>query len=351
MVSARQIRGFCQVAGLVAVGLVAFVQVGSADYFTVILQGNVVMPDGSPPPRAAGIQRECSDYAATSPGPLTDKKGHYIWRMDLDPENTRVCTLYAGLAGFSSTHVDIANFSVGEYSQNKMITVPDIVLSPRDSGGAKSVVLVPIQDAPGKAQAPYKAAVKALDANETEEGIKQLLLAVQAVPKFADGWVILGQVYEQHDRIMEARDVLLHAIAANPKLASPYLRLARISNKLGDWNAAAKNEDALIKIEDRYYPEVYLEQGITRFELKDLAGAEQSLKTAQSLDPLHKFSRSEYVLGMVALAKGDVIAAKEHLAQYIKLDPNAPDIERIQAQHDSIGTPDAPKLDITLERP
>ena len=84
--------------------------------------------------------------------------------------------------------------------QNKVVNVPDIVLSPRDTGGAKSVVLTPVEEAPGKAQAPYKAAVKALDANETDEGIKQLLLAVKAVPKFADGWNILGAVYEQHQQ-------------------------------------------------------------------------------------------------------------------------------------------------------
>ena len=130
--------------------------------------------------------------------------------------------------------------------------------------------------------------MKALDAKNPDEAIKQLQLAVKAVPKFADGWNILGAVYEQHRMLMEARDALQHAIEANPKLTSPYLRLARISNKLGDWNAAAKNEDALLKIENRFYPEIYLQQGITRFEMKNLAGAEESLKTAQSLDAAHK---------------------------------------------------------------
>lgn len=351
MFSARQIRGFCRVAGLVAVGVVAFHQAATADYFTIILEGNVVMADGTPPPRTVGVQRDCTDYAATSPGPLADKKGHYIWRMDLDPENTRVCYLYSTLPGFTSTRVNIANMALGEYSQNKIINVPDIVLSPRDTGGAMSVVLVPVQDAPGKAQPIYKLAVKALDSNNLEEGLKQLQLAVQAVPKFTDGWTILGAEYEQHHQLMEARDALQHAIASNPKIASPYLRLARVSNKLGDWNAAAKYEDAMLKIEDRYYPEIYFQQGITRLELKDLAGAEKSLMTAQSMDTLHKLSRTEYVLGMIALAKGDVNGAKEHLAKYVKLDPGTPDIEIIQAQLDSLGTPNAPKFDIALQRP
>jgi len=346
MLSKRVFWNACLVAGLIA-----FIQVATADYYTLIVEGSVVMPDGTPPPRTVGIERVCSDVQASAPGPLADKKGHYTWRMDLDPENTRVCYLKATLPGFSSSQVDIANVNLSDFQQNKVLNVANLVLSPRDGGGGNSVVLVPEEDAPGKARPPYKAAMKALDARETDEGIKQLQLAVKAVPKFADGWNILGAVYEQHGKLMEAREALMHAIEANPKLASPYLRLARISNKLGDWDAAAKNEDALLKIDNRFYAEIYLQQGITRFELKDLKGAEESLKTAQGLDLAHKLPRAEYVLARVALAKGDVSGAKEHIADYMEMDPTTPDIERIQVQLQTLGTPDAPKLDITLERP
>ena len=346
MVSARLLRGLCLVAGPLA-----FLQIAKADYYTLILQGNVVMPDGSAPPKSVGLERDCSDIQATGPGPLTDKKGHYTWRMDLDPENTRVCTLRAMLPGFTSTRVDIANLNLGDYQQNKLITVPNIVLAPRDGGGASETALISPDEVPGKAQTPYKAAVKALDSGNSSEGINQLQLAVKAVPKFADGWTILGMLYEQRHSYMEARDALQHALEANPKLASPYLRLARIDNKLGDFAAAAKNEDALLKIENRFYPEIYLQQGITRFELKDLSGAEESLKTALSMNPTHKLTRAEYVLGMIALAKGDVNGAKEHLTTYVKGDPAAQDIDKIQAQLESLGKPDAPKFDIALERP
>ncbi len=339
------------VYALLVVGLLAFVQVATADYYTLIVEGNVVMPDGSPPPKTVGIERVCSDIQASAPGPLTDKKGHYTWRMDLDPTNTRVCFLRATLPGFSSSQVDISNLNLGEFQQNKVLKVADLTLSPRDNGGANSIVLVAEEDAPGKARTPYKAAIKALDKNDTDEGIKQLQLAVKAVPKFADGWNILGALYELHGMLMDARDALQHAIEANPKQPAPYLRLARISNKLGDWDAATKNEDALLKIETRFYAEIYFQQGITRFELKNVAGAEESLKTAQSFDPAHKLPRAEYVLGMIALAKGDMSGAKEHIANYMKLDPTTPDIEKIQVQLDNLGNPDASKLNISLERP
>jgi predicted Zn-dependent protease len=325
----------------------------AADNVTLIMQGNVVMPDGSPPPKSVGTERVCSDLQGSAPGPITDKKGHYLWTQQVDPFLTRVCYLQATLAGFVSSRIDISNMSLGKTTggSNEM-TMPDLVLSPRDSGDAGNIVMVAESDAPGKARTPYRAAIKALDAGNVEEGIKQLQLAVAAVPKFGDGWNILGALYERQKMFTEARDALQHALEANPKLLSPHLRIARMSNNLGDWDGAAKAEDALLKVEKRYYPEIYLQQAITRAELKDYAGAEESAKTALSLDPKHQhLSRAEYVLGRIALAKGDLAAAKQHIASYISMDPNAADLGKIQVQLETLGTPDASAGNIPLARP
>ncbi len=335
------------------VGALALVKPAASDTYTLIMQGNVVMVDGSPPPKTAGIERVCSDVQGSAPGPITDKKGHYLWRQDFDPMLTRVCYLQATLAGFTSTRIDISNVSLSTFgggSNEK--TMPDLVLSPRDSGDAQNVVLISASDAPGKAQSLYKAALKALDANNIAEGIQQLELAVMAVPKFADGWNILGALYERQMMFMEARDALQHALAANPKLVSPYLRIARISNKLGDWDAATKAEDSLLKVDKRFFPEIYLQQAVTRTELKDYAGAEESAKTALRLDPKHQHvNRAEYVLGRIALEKGDLAAAKQHIVSYISMDPTAPDIEKIQVELDNLGSRDTEVLKISLERP
>lgn len=349
MVSTRVLWNLCLSAGL----FLLLVNSAAADNVTVIMQGNVVMPDGSPPPKTAGIERACSDVQGSAPGPITDKKGHYLWTMLVDPFQTRVCYLQATLSGFVSSRIDISNMSLTKTTggSNEM-TMPDLVLSPHDSGDAGNIVMIAESDAPGKARTPYKASIKALDADNIAEGIKQLQLAVAAVPKFGDGWNILGALYERQKMFMEAKDALQHALEANPKLLSPYLRIARISNRLGDWDAAAKAEDALLKAEKRYYPEIYLQQAITRAELKDYSGAEESAKTALSLDPKHqRLSRAEYVLGRIALAKGDLGAAKEHIASYVTMDPNAPDLPSIQIQLETLGKPEASAAKITLARP
>ena len=52
-----------------------------AAVYSIILKGTVVMPDGSPLAFTAGIERICSDNAGSAPGPTTNKKGEYLWRV------------------------------------------------------------------------------------------------------------------------------------------------------------------------------------------------------------------------------------------------------------------------------
>ena len=47
------------------------------------------------------------------------------------------------MPGFSSTRVESANINLGDFQQNKVVKMPDLVLSPRDSGGANQTVLIP----------------------------------------------------------------------------------------------------------------------------------------------------------------------------------------------------------------
>jgi predicted Zn-dependent protease len=357
MIPTLGFRNICLTAGAVGLavitcGLGLKAQEILQDVETIIMEGNVVMPDGTPPPRSVGVERVCSDANGSAPGPITDKKGHYTWTQKLTPGVQRACFMQATLTGFSSTRFDLGSMKLADFTAGtKKLQIPDLVLSPKDSGAANYVALVSLSDVPGKARDAYKLASKALDADNAAEGMRQLKAVVAAAPKFADGWNNLGSVYERQGMLMDAKDALQHAIEANPKAPAPYLRMARVANKLGDWDTAAKSEDALLAIDKRFYPEVYLHQAITRFEKKDLAGAEESIKTLQGMDEAHKQYRAEYVEGRIALAKGDVPSAKEHIANYIRLDAAAPDLPKIQALLATLGTGTASQTSLPLERP
>lgn len=318
---------------------------------TIILKGKVVMIDGSAPSKAVAIQRECSDQGS-APGPLADKQGNWVWSQALDPMTQRACILEAQLEGFVSSRFEIGSIPLSAYQGSGVLNIPDFVLQPKDSGDLSTMVLPDENKIPAKADKEWKAMLKSLQSRNEPGAIGHLEAAVQAAPKFPDGWNLLGAMYERNEQPEKAREALQKAMQQNPKLLGPEVRLARICDAAADWACAAKASDALIKAEPRFYPEIYLHQAIARLGLNDLDGAQMSIQTEMKLDPNHRYPRAEYVLGRILLAKGDSSGAKDHMTAYLAQDPGAPDAARIKAQIENLGKADAPKPELSsLERP
>ena len=193
MIRTRHFRSIFLTAG--AVGLIMIASRGSLhsqevlqNVQTIIMEGNVVMPDGTPPPKSVGIERICSDSNGDAPGPTTDKKGHYTWTQKLSPDVQRSCFMRATMTGFISSRFDLGSMKLADFTAGtNRVQIPTLVLSPKDSGAANTVGLVDPSEA-GKARDAYKLASKALDADNVEEGMRQLKIVVAAAPKFADGW-------------------------------------------------------------------------------------------------------------------------------------------------------------------
>jgi tetratricopeptide (TPR) repeat protein len=332
MLPQRVFLGFFVIASLIR-----------ADVYPLILRGKVMMKDGSPPPKQVSIQRICSDTLGDAPGPLTDKKGEWLWRMDVDPMRTRACHLEAVLTGYVSSTIDISDLN-GYTDTSK--TLPPIILANKipdpytivDSDNA----------APGKSAGPWKAAMKAVDSNNLGEAINQLQAAVKATPKFALGWHTMGIVYQTQGKYSEAKDAFKQAIEVDPKALPPYLGLARMCIKTKDWPGALSAADGLIKVDTKkVYTEIYLHQAVAHYYLKDLDAAQANVQDALRLDPQRK--RSEYVLGRILEAKGDMAGAGEHMGKYIALDPNAADIETVRQHLEFLGKPEGAAIDPALE--
>jgi len=327
MVSVRVCSACCLLAALLC-----FTNPAAADSYPIILRGKVTMPDGSPPPKSVGIQRICSDISGSAPGPITDKKGEFIWRMEVDPLKTRVCRLEATLVGFVSSAVDISSLN----GTSTSVTLSPLVLSPRVPDAY--TIVTPDNGPPSKAQAAWKAAIKAIEAGNMTEASTQIQAAVTAAPQFAQGWHALGVISELQQKRTEAKDAYEKAIAADAKFLPPYVTLARLCIGNKDWACAGKAADAMIKIDTkRTFPVMYLHQAVVRYQLKDLPGAEMSAQEAIRLDTYHKTPRAEFVLGRILEAKGDANGAREHISKYIELDPKAPDLAMVKAYLENLG--------------
>lgn len=329
---------------LFGVSLLSSVPPAAAESYPLIIKGKVTMPDGSPPPFSVGIERICSDGQGSAPGPVTDKKGEYLWRMDVDPLRSRACVIRATHAGYTSSSVDIS--ALDGYT-NTVTALDTLVITGRTAD--PYAIFSSESGVPSKAGSPWKAAMKALDTSNFPEAANQMRAAVAAAPKFAVGWHGLGVVLEKQDKPAEARDAYEHAIEADPKMLAPYVTLARLCIKTKDWQGAAKTADALIKADSKKtYAEIYLHQAVARYGLKDLDGATSSAQEAIA----RKVLRAEYVLGRILEAKGDAAGAREHISKYLALDKNSPDADLIRAHLENVGkTPPAASEPELLELP
>jgi Flp pilus assembly protein TadD len=316
----------------------------AADTYPVILHGKVVMPDGSPPPVSMGIERVCSDVQGDAPGTVTDKKGEYTWRMDIDPLETRDCQIRATHTGYTSTRVEVS----GVDTTHTTLELPPIVVT---TSVADPYALIMGTSTTGRAKKDWDEAIKALDNGpDFAEAARHLEAAVDAAPKFAAGWHALGVVDERLKKQPDAKTAYEHAVASDPKLLQPYVALLRVCIKLKDWDGAEKAAAALIKVDPKHgYPEVYLHQAVAQYGLKDYNGAEESVQEAIRLDPTHQRPRAEYVLGRILEAKGDTKGAKEHMAAYLKLVPAPQDVDLVKGHIDLIGKPGGADVDPELE--
>jgi len=330
--------------GLLLAAVYFPIQLAVADVYPVILHGKVVMEDGSVPPTIVGIERVCSDISGSAPGPLTNKKGEYIWRMDIDPLETRDCVIRATHEGYSSSAVEVSGIDTTHTS----LDLPPITI--RSAGGDPYVLNFSDNGISGRAKGEWTAAKKALDAQNLAEGASHLEAVVAAAPKAAQAWHGLGVADERLNKLPAAHAAYEHAIATDPKWLAPYVALTRLCIKTKDWDCAAKTSEALIKVDSKHsYPEIYLHQAVARYELKDLDGAQQSVQEALRLDPKHMQPRTEYVLGRILEAKGDLGGAKEHMAKYLELEPAPADVDLVRAHMDSLGKATSAGVDPELE--
>lgn len=326
-------------------GLAIFANLASGENYPVVLRGKVTMPDGSPPPITVGMERVCSDVTGSKPGPLTNKKGEYLWRMDVDPMRSRSCYIQATHAGYVSNTIDISALN-GYLDPN--INLDPIVIRRRDED--PYYIVFKESDVPAHAKSKWKAATKALDTGDYAEARQHFQAVVEAAPKFAAGWHALGVVLEYVGMQKEAREAYEHAITFDSKLLPPHMTLLRLCIKTKDWDCAAKAADELIKIDRKLlYPDVHIHRAVALYGLKDLDGAKASAEEAIRLDPNKQRPRAEYVLGRILEAKGDLEGARLHMSKYLELQKKAPDADLIRLHIQNLGKPEIPGAEPELE--
>jgi len=336
------------------------------------LSGKVQMEDGAAPPDPVLIERICGASYRKAEG-YTDSKGRFSFQLGQEqamvadatfdtmtsgqgaasssagtsssrpstpstnspsgstntPGTGRSligCELTASLPGFRSDSVNL--------DQRRRLDNPDVgtLILHRLANVEGSTISVTTLEAPKDARKAYDKARDALRKDKTEEAQKEFAKAVELYPKFAVAWYQLGVLQDKTNNAAEARKSYSQAIAADPKLVSPYLPLARLALHDKNWEDVADTTGRLIKLDAIDFPEAYYYNAAANFSLKKLSDAETSARQALKLDNAHKFPEAAHILGIVLYRKGDLAGASEQLRYYLQIAPNAPDAAQAKSQ-------------------
>jgi len=243
------------------------------------------------------------------------------------PRDMRECELRAVLAGFSSQAVELAsklndfgNTNVGTIVLHRLSQVEGFTIS------ATSAL------APPSARKEYDKGMEDLKKGKLDSAQQRFSKAVEIYPRYAVAWCELGRIQVHKNDVEAARNSFHQSITADSKFITPYGELAQLAMKGNQWKEALENTDALLALNPLNFPQYWYYNSLASFYLDDLAKAEKSALRCMAIDTEHKIPRAEYVLGIVLAKKGNYPEAAAHIRNYIRMSPNAPDINLAQRQ-------------------
>jgi Ca-activated chloride channel homolog len=232
-----------------------------------VLRGKVVMPDGTPPPQHALIERVCAGGSPVQEA-VAGKQGEFFWRapnatQGVSGSSVLVrCYLRARLKDMMSDYLDLQDARLFANLQ-----LPTMVLK-RTGDRTEGTKLS------ASAAKTWDSAVKAYRASQWAEAERLAREVARAAPQFAAAWNAAGLAANEQKKFVEAHEAFQRAATADPATLAYKLRLARAEISLQLWADAAKTAEAVIQADDTHQlPEAELNLGIARYMLNDAEAA------------------------------------------------------------------------------
>lgn len=327
----------------------------------VFLSGKVRMEDGSAPPESVTIERVCMGAGNPVPEGYTDSKGGFSFQVGqragmlpdasvsstsdgfgsnsggvfgntpgrsrgISERDLTSCELRASLPGYRSSIVSLAgrrtldNPDVGTIILRRLGDVSGFTTS------ATSLM------APKDAKKAIEKARNSLKKNKLPEAQKELELAVDLHPKFAEAWYELGRIQAMQNNLDSARSSYSKALEADDKYVRPYLGLAVMEAQRQKWVEVKQLSEKVIKLNRYDFPAAFFYAAVANYNLKDVESAEKQCRSGIEIDQYHMMPKMSHLLGMILAGKQDYKGASEHLNAYLKFAPKANDIEQVKLQ-------------------
>jgi tetratricopeptide (TPR) repeat protein len=319
----------------------------------MLINGKVLLDDGTSPGDAARIERVCNGRAR--PEGYTDSKGRFQFTLgqeqDMMPDASETagrtaglgnpnggvresqlvnCDLRAVLPGFRSDTVSLANHrymdnpDVGAIVLHRLANVEGLTTS------ATSAL------APKDARKAFEKGLEAEKKNKVDDAQKDFEKAVEVYPKYAAAWFEAGKIYEQKNQPDQARTAYNQALTADSKYINPYERLYLMALNDRKWDEAANLTDRVIHLNPYDFPMAFYYNAIANLQLNKLDIAERNAREALKLDTQKQNPRANYILGIVLAQKQELPAAAECLRAYLKDRPDSKEADGVRKQLDEI---------------
>lgn len=180
-------------------------------------------------------------------------------------------------------------------------------------------------EAPEKARQAFDKGVQEARKGKWQAAADYFKKAVDMYPRYAVAWLELGRVKSKQSSYADAQQCFRQAVAQEPKLLDGYVELAYVAVKQNDWNDLADATNQLITLAPTSSAQYWFLNSAAYYNMGNLDKAQGSVERGIQLDSRHEFAQLEYLYGLILGSRKQYKAAAEHVATYIKLEPNAQD--------------------------
>jgi|SRR6185312_15067349 len=326
----------------------------------IFLAGKVMLDDGGPLPTNITIQRTCSMQTQTVA--YADPRGQFNFQIGGRPAaiipdaseggpfagvrspdiiggnngnsessgfgGSRMfgCELSASAPGFRSERLDLSNHRASDNPDVGIILLHRLANVEGTSVSATSF------NAPKDARKAWEKGSQLLHKSKSADAEKELQKAVDLYPKYASAWLDLGRARLLQQNFNPAREAFLKATEADGKLVEPYVALGELAMRDKNWPDAAKYLNRALQLDPVDYPKLWLETAVADYNSHNFESAEKNARAAVKVNSPNRNPLASQLLGFILLNKHDLPGARDALRDYVKLAPDAKDLNQMKAQ-------------------
>lgn len=182
-------------------------------------------------------------------------------------------------------------------------------------------------EVPEKAYKDFDDACSEVADKKLSKAQEHLEKAVQAYPKYAAAWVLLGQVQRDQQQAEAASRSCQKALVVDSGYLAPYLCLADLAARANQWDQVAALTNQVLAQHPVKSPGAYYYNSLANLNLRQLADAEKSGLRAAEEGMTEQKVQAHWLLARIYELKGDRSAEATELREYLKLAPHSSDTE------------------------